>query len=208
VSEIGVAFVTFGSVLLRTLAVMSPILLLPLAVLAFPRRLGPLGNGLSAGIDRVSGWAGSLAMAACVVLVVLQVLVIVLRYVFGLSYPALGEGLIWLFALIFMLGAAMALRDDAHVRVDILREGMSAKGRAGVDLAGVMMFLYPVCILILLSVRPSLTRSWERLEASREAGGLPVYFLFKTLIPVFALLLLAQGLSVALKAARTLREPY
>lgn len=205
-SEIGVLFVTVGSVLMRTLAVLSPLLLLPLLVLAFPRALGAAASRLASAIDSVSGAAGGVATFACVALVVVQVLVIVLRYVFGLSFPALGESLVYLFALIFMLGGALALRDDAHVRVDILREGMSARGRAMVDLAGVMLLLYPACILILLSVRPSLTRAWERLEASREAGGLPIYFLFKTLIPVFALLLLLQGLSLALKAARTLRK--
>ena len=46
-----------------------------------------------------------------------------------------------------------------------------------------------------------LARSWALFEGSRESDGLPLLFLFKTLLPAFAILMITQGLSEALKAA-------
>ena len=47
---------------------------------------------------------------------------------------------------------------------------------------------------------PYVARSWAILERSRESSGLPLVFLLKTLIPVFALLLGLQGVAQAARA--------
>ena len=52
-------------------------------------------------------------------------------------------------------------------------------------------------ILVLWVSIPYVWDSWQRLEQSREAGGLPGLFLLKTVIPVMCLLLGAQALSLA-----------
>ena len=57
--------------------------------------------------------------------------------------------------------------------------------------------------LLLLSL-PYVARSWAILERSRETSGLPFVYLLKTLIPVFALLLLLQGAAQAIRAAYAL----
>ena len=101
----------------------------------------------------------------------------------------------------FMLGAATALRDDAHVRVDILRPRFGENGRNWIELAGTYLLLFPICIRLLMAGEQGLTRSWTLFEGSRESDGLPILFLFKTLVPIFAVLLILAGLSVALKAA-------
>lgn len=146
-----------------------------------------------------------LAIFAAIALVFSQIAVILLLSIFGIEIKKLSEGVIYFFAMVFMLGAAGTLKADGHVRVDILREKMGPKSRAAVDLGGIYLFLFPMMILILEAVRPSLTRAWAQFEPSSEAAGLPIYFLFKTLVPAFAILVLLQGLSVALKAARTIR---
>lgn len=199
------AFLQFGTVLQWAGVALSPLLLLPLIALVLPRPLDPVTRHGAAIIDRISGAGLLLGMWCCVGLILVQIVIVMLRYVFGLSFAWLSEAVLYLFAAIFMIGAASALRDDAHVRVDILREKMSPRGRAIVDLAGCFLFAFPVMILILSAVRPSLARSWAQFEGSRETSGLPILFLFKTLVPVFALLLLLQALSQAMKAARVLR---
>ncbi|MCA8899127.1 MAG: TRAP transporter small permease subunit, partial [Hyphomonas sp.] len=113
----------------------------------------------------------------------------------------LNELVIYAFAAMFMLGAAAALRDDDHVRVDILRPRFGAAGRNWIELAGIYLFLFPIMIRILTTGEQGLARSWSLLEGSRESDGLPFLYLFKTLVPAFAVLMLAQGLSEALKAA-------
>jgi len=204
-SDLARTFLQIGDGLTWTALVLSPLLLLPLAVLALPGPLNGVSRRLASCLDLISGAAMGLAILAAVTLVLVQIAVIILLSVFGIELKMVSEAVMYAFAMVFMLGAAATLRDDGHVRVDILREKMGPKGRAGVDLAGTYLFLFPMTLLILDAVRPSLTRAWERFEPSGEAGGLPIYFLFKTLVPVFGLLVVIAGLSVALKSARVLR---
>ena len=65
----------------------------------------------------------------------------------------------------------------------------------------IYLFLFPICIRLLMMTEQGLARSWALFEGSRESDGLPLLFLFKTLLPGFAVLMVAQGLSEALKAA-------
>jgi TRAP-type mannitol/chloroaromatic compound transport system permease small subunit len=58
-------------------------------------------------------------------------------------------------------------------------------------------------VLIWLSV-PYVARSWSILERSQEASGLPLVFLLKTLIPLFALLMALQGIAQAIRAVAVL----
>lgn len=185
---------------------LSPLLLLPLAVLFIPGLLRPLADGLIAVLDRISSATLGAAMVCAVIVVFAQLCVVLARYVFGLSFSWLNETVIYAFAAMFLLAASSALRDDDHVRVDILRTRYGVKPRAGIELAGIYLFLFPICILILWSaISPSFVRSWANFEASRESDGLPILFLFRTLIPLLAVLLIGQGLSQALKAAQVIR---
>ena len=176
-------------------------LLLPLIVTIWPDPVERIAKWLSARIDAVSGWALGGAIAGAIILVGAQLLVVLLRYAFGLSFTWLNEIVIYAFAAMFMLGSASALRDDAHVRVDILRPRFGARRRNWIELAGIYLFLFPICIRLLAMTEQGLARSWALFEGSRESDGLPLLFLFKTLLPAFAVLMLVQGLSEALKAA-------
>lgn len=190
---------------------LTPLLLLPLAVLLSPGLFAGPSARISAIIDRISGAALGAAMGFALLLLFATLVLIVLRYAYGLAFSWLSETVIYAFAAMFLLGAAGALRDHAHVRVDILRPHFGPRGRAVIEMAGAYLLLIPVCILILdASVSRSFVRSWASFEGSRESDGLPIFFLFRTLIPIFATLLLAQGVSEAVKAALSLRgrRPY
>ncbi|MAN47040.1 MAG: TRAP transporter small permease subunit [Alphaproteobacteria bacterium] len=194
-------FLTLGGWLNWLGLLLSPLLLLPLIVAIWPEPVEGLAKWLSRRIDAVSGWALGGAIASAIILVMAQLLVVLLRYAFGMSFTWLNEIVIYAFAAMFMLGAASALRDDAHVRVDILRPRFGPNGRNWIELAGIYLFLFPICIRLLAMTEQGLARSWALFEGSRESDGLPLLFLFKTLLPVFAVLMLVQGLSEALKAA-------
>jgi TRAP-type mannitol/chloroaromatic compound transport system permease small subunit len=178
-----------------------PLFALPLITLAIPGPLNAFATRLAAFLDSLSGAALRTAMISAVILVASQLTVVILRYVFGLSFTWLNEIVIYAFASMFMLGAAGALRDDAHVRVDILRPRFGENGRNWVELIGTYLFLFPICLRLLTLGEQGLSRSWMLLEGSSESDGLPILFLFKSLVPVFAVLMLGAGLSVALKAA-------
>jgi TRAP-type mannitol/chloroaromatic compound transport system permease small subunit len=183
-----------------------PLLLLPLLVFALPARLARPANWLRTKLDAISSATLGLSMTLAIFMVAVQLLVIIGRYMFDWSASWANDLIIYSFAAMFLLAAGSTLKHDAHVRVDILREGMSAKQRAAVDLAGLYLLLFPICLLIIwASVSPSFIRSWANFEGARESDGLPITYIFKTLVPLFAILLTLQGLSMALRSALTLR---
>ncbi len=184
---------------------LAPLLLLPLLTLALPRLAGKAAAALSGLIDRISGAALRAAIFFAFAIILIQLSAVLMRYVFGLSFSWLNDSVVFAFASIFMLGGAATLRDDGHVRVDILRPRFSPQTRVVIEMAGTYAFIFPIGILILYAGAGSLLRSWTGLEPFNESDGLPIKYLFKTLVPVFAVLMIAQGLSQALKAALSLR---
>ena len=182
-----------------------PLLLLPLAILAIPKPLGGLSEKLSVGIDRISGVAMGFALTAGFLIILIQLAAVLLRYVFGLSFSWLNDSVIFTFAMMFMLGAAATLRDDGHVRVDILRPRFSPKVKAGIEMFGSLVFIVPIGVLILYAGSGLISRSWIGLEHFNESDGLPIKYLFKTMVPLFAILMIGQALSQAIKAALVIR---
>ncbi len=185
---------------------LSPLLLLPLAGLIAPRPLAePLGF-LSRAADNINlavGWASKWFAVALLGLVCW---IVVERYVFGLGSTKTQEAVLYLHALLFMLAAGVTLLAGGHVRVDLIYTRLGPKGRAATDFAGCYLFLMPVCILILREAAPYIAASWRVWEGSRENLGLPYVYLLKTLVPVFAILLLVQAFSMAAKCALILRD--
>lgn len=194
-------FLHLGTFLKWVGIALLPMFLIPLATLVLPGPLEGLARRLKGAIDQISGYALGGAILSAIALVMFQLFVVVLRYTYGISYTWLNELVIYAFAAMFMLGASSTLRDDGHVRVDILRPRFGAAGRNWIELAGIYFFLFPICIRILTTGEQGLARAWALLEGSRESDGLPFLYLFKTLLPLFAVLMLAQGLSEAIKAA-------
>ncbi|MEO0982332.1 MAG: TRAP transporter small permease subunit [Pseudomonadota bacterium] len=201
----GAVFLIVGDVLRWIGFALSPLLLLPLSTLIAPGLVGGVSGRVADGLNRITGMALKLAMATVVLMALAQLTVVVIRQVFGLAFSWLDETVVYAFAATFLLAAAGALRDDAHVRVDILRPRFTPQTRAAIELVGSYLFIFPIGVLVLWAVEPSLARSWAGLEGSRESDGLPIYFLLRTLMPVFAVLLILQGVSNALTAALGLR---
>jgi len=139
--------------------------------------------------------------------VVVQFAVVVLRYVFGMGSVWLQETIVYAHAAMILLAAAWTLQAGGHVRVDIFYAEASPRTRALVDLLGALLLLLPFMLVLLVVALPYVGRSWSILERSREAGGLPLVFALKTLIPVFALLLALQGVAQAIRAVAVLRGP-
>lgn len=121
-----------------------------------------------------------------------------------LSSNAYLEGQWYLFSLLFLLGAAWVLREDRHVRVDVLYGRLSERGKAWVDLAGGLIFLLPFCAFALVVSFPSVANSVAILEVSADPGGLPRWPLKAMLLVSFGLLAL-QGSSEIVKRVAFLR---
>jgi TRAP-type mannitol/chloroaromatic compound transport system permease small subunit len=124
-----------------------------------------------------------------------------MRYSFHQGSVALQE-LEWhLFALIFLLGSAYTLKHNNHVRVDILYQSqyLSNKHRAMINILGILLFLIPFCVLILITTWPFVENAYYYLEGSPDPGGLPYRYLLKGSILVAFTLLILQGVAELLR---------
>ncbi|MCR9087877.1 MAG: TRAP transporter small permease subunit [Rhodobacteraceae bacterium] len=143
----------------------------------------------------------AVCIAALAVIVTGQLAVVILRYGFGIGFLELQDAVAYAFAALVVLGLPVALYDDAHVRVDVFREGQTPRTRARFDLAGLVLFLVPVFGLTLWHVWPDVTYSWSIREGSIETGGLPGFFLVKTCLPIACALMMLQGVARVLRPA-------
>jgi len=108
-------------------------------------------------------------------------------------------------ATVFMIGVAYAMRWDEHVRVDILYHRMSARGRALVDLAGTVFLILPWLFIVTRDSIPVVFRSWANLEEFDDTYT-PGYFIFKTQLLVFAVLVILQVVAKILRNLVVLRN--
>jgi TRAP-type mannitol/chloroaromatic compound transport system permease small subunit len=158
-------------------------------------------------IDRFSALTGRAIAWLAVLMVILTLVVVVMRYVFDAGLIWMQESVIWMHAVLFMLGAASTLQADQHVRVDVFYRSMSERRKALVDFAGVVLFLWPMCGFLAVSSWDFVMASWRLKEASREAGGLPYPLLplLKVVLVLMPLTLSLQGLAIALRSLARLR---
>jgi TRAP-type mannitol/chloroaromatic compound transport system permease small subunit len=156
-------------------------------LLAFSR----IVDWVNHGIGRVCDW---LVLLACLVSSVNAMI----RYGFDSSSNAWLEAQWYMYAAIVMLGASYTLKKNEHVRVDILYMMLSRRGQLILDIAGIIVFLLPVCLLLGWLSWPFFMQSFAVNEWSSNAGGLlrwPVKFL----LPLGFGLLALQGLSELIK---------
>ncbi|MHB1327271.1 MAG: TRAP transporter small permease subunit [Gemmatimonadales bacterium] len=111
----------------------------------------------------------------------------------------------YLFSLLFLLGGAWALREDAHVRVDVVYARFSTRTRGWINFVGMLTLLIPFCVFAFWSSIPAVRNSWAVREASPDPGGLPRYHLKTVILVAFALLII-QGISEAIKAYAATRR--
>ena len=154
-----------------------------------------------AGIGRAASWL-TLAMVA------LTFAIVVLRYGLNQGWIWLQESVTYLHAMVFMIAAAWVFQQDEHVRVDIFYRDHSARYKAWVNLLGTLIFLLPFSIFLLIIGWDYVAASWSVMEASREAGGLPLVYLLKSLILVLPALLLIQSYCTAKSCISELRTQH
>lgn len=155
-------------------------------------------------IDRLNVAIGRTVAWLVLAVVLLQFTLVVARYLIGIGSIWLTETVIYAHAMLFMLAAAWTLHAGGHVRVDVFYADASARTKARVDLVGALLLLLPFMLVLLWLSVPYAARSWSILEHSQEASGLPLVFVLKTLVPLFALLMALQGIAQAIRAAAAL----
>ncbi len=157
-------------------------------------------------LDWVNRIVGNVVMWFALAMVMLQFVLVLMRYVFGISSIFYSEAVLYMHAGLFMLGAGYTLLEQGHVRVDIFYSALPARGRAMIDIFGHLVLLAPTMLILLYWSWPMVRRSWAILEGPISVGGIPASFLLKSLVPAFCVLLLIQGVSALLRDLLRLTE--
>ncbi len=156
-------------------------------------------------IQYLNEWAGRATAWITGLLVLLICYDVATRYLFRYTKIWISE-LEWhLFALIFLLGAGYTYLHDQHVRVDVFYSRFSPRRKAWVNLIGILFFLIPFCITILLTSVDFVEKSFLWQEGSADPGGLSHRYLIKAVLPLGFSFLLLQAIGEALNAWRIIR---
>ncbi|MFD2207630.1 TRAP transporter small permease subunit, partial [Kiloniella antarctica] len=105
---------------------------------------------LAKAIDSLNNKIGHSVAWLALFMVLVQFIVVLMRYVFGIGSIFMQESIIYMHGFLFMLGAGYTLLHGGHVRVDIFYGAASEKKQAIVDFIGTIVFLFPVLILIMI----------------------------------------------------------
>lgn len=157
-------------------------------------------------ISSFNEWVGKGASWLTLLLVLIVGVDVISRYFFNTTKNWVLELEWYLFAIIFLLGAAYALKQDKHVRVDLFYARFGKKDKALVNFWGTLLFLIPWCLFVFFSSFNYAWESFEIRERSPNPGGLPALYLIKSMIPLGAFLLLLQGIALLINSALLLRK--
>jgi TRAP-type mannitol/chloroaromatic compound transport system permease small subunit len=120
------------------------------------------------------------------------------RYALNLSSNAWLEIQWYLFSAMFLLAAAYTLRHNEHVRIDVIAGRFSKRTQVWIDVFGFLLFLLPICGVILYYSIPYAWLAYTHSHMSPNAGGL-IQWPAKVMIPIGFLLLILQGISELIK---------
>lgn len=153
---------------------------------------------LSRLIDTINGWIGKFATWLVLAAVLISAGNAIMRKAFNIGSNAYLEIQWYLFAAVFMLGAAYVFLHNGHVRIDFISARLSQRTNAIIDALGITIFLIPLCVILIDLSWPFFMRAYVSGEMSENAGGL-IRWPAILLIPVGFGLLMAQALSELIK---------
>lgn len=159
---------------------------------------------VSKAIDGLAQWVGKLSLWMILATTFISAGNALMRKFFNLSSNAWLEIQWYLFAGVFMLGAGYVFMRNAHVRIDFLSSRLSARTRNWIDVVGIIVFLWPLCYLMVTLSWPLVVDAYQTSEMSQNAGGLIRWPVF-ALIPAGFVLLALQSVSELIKRVAFLR---
>ena len=129
---------------------------------------------------------------------------VIMRYFFNDVSIGMQE-LEWhLFAAMFMFGIAYTLKEDAHVRVDIFYDVMTARKKAIINIFGSVIFALPMTLLILYFGYDYAFDAYQMGEGSADPGGLPHRWIVRSVIPLSSFFLVLAIVHVILRSIQVL----
>jgi TRAP-type mannitol/chloroaromatic compound transport system permease small subunit len=149
-------------------------------------------------IDAITDKIGRLTMWMILAATLISATNAIVRKLFNVSSNGWLEIQWYLFAGVFLLGSGYAFLRNAHVRIDFVSSKFSSRTRNWVDIFGILIFVFPLCYMMIKLGWPTFSRALATGEMSSNAGGLIRWPVF-ALIPAGFALLMLQSVSELIK---------
>ena len=159
---------------------------------------------LSRGVDRLNEIIGKWVSWLILVSILVSAGNAIIRKVFNISSNTWLELQWYLFGAAFMLAAAYTLKQNEHIRIDIVYGMWSRRVQHWIDLIGHLFFLMPFVLLMVYMFVPYTLHSFRSGEVSTNAGGL-IIWPAKAILLVGFFLLALQGVSEIIKKIAIMR---
>jgi len=149
--------------------------------------------------DRFSDLMGWIAGALNLLMLLNVFYDAIMRYFFSRGSIALQEMEWHLFAMVFLFGIAYALKEDGHVRVDVIYDRLSPRRQAIINIGGTLLLLLPLSVLIVEGSVWYVNEAYSSGEISGDPGGLPYRWLIKFLIPASFVFLIVSAIGFVIR---------
>jgi len=153
---------------------------------------------LSRQIDALTERIGKAALWLVLIVVLISAGNAVMRYTINYSSNAFLEIQWNLFGMIFLSCAGYTLMRNEHVRIDLISGRLSKRGQTWIDIFGLLFFLMPMAIAVMVLSWPVFVHALQSNEMSNSAGGLIVWPA-RLMIPAGFFLLILQAISELIK---------
>ncbi|RXK12696.1 C4-dicarboxylate ABC transporter permease [Halarcobacter mediterraneus] len=145
---------------------------------------------LERAFNKFADFIGTITAIAMVLMILNVFYDVIMRYFFKTGSIAMQEMEWHLFSVIILLGVAYTLKEDGHVRVDLVYDKFSPKRKALINMVGSVLFILPIALLVGLSSINNAHEAYLSMEQSGDPGGLPYRWIVKSLIPLSFFLLI------------------
>lgn len=151
-------------------------------------------------IDTISVTVGKLAAFIAIPNILALTYEVVARYVFEAPTIWSFEVTYFLYAAHFMLGAAYALKDRAHIRIEVFYSRMPKRTQAIINTVGYLLFFFPVMITLLIGGFELVKEAVVMNERSGVSAWQPIMWPFRAVLPLGIFFLLLQGIAEFIRA--------
>ncbi len=150
---------------------------------------------LEKGFNKFADIIGIITALAIVLMILNVSYDVVMRYFFRSGSIAMQEMEWHLFSVVILLGISYTLKEDGHVRVDVIYDKLSQRKKAMINMIGVFLFILPISLLIATSSINNALEAFVSMEQSGDPGGLHYRWIIKALIPLsfFMLIITSCG---------------
>ena len=163
---------------------------------------------LEKAFDKFADFIGNLTAVLMIAMMINVFYDVIMRYFFDTGSIAMQEMEWHLFSVIILLGISYSLKEDGHVRVDVIYDNLPVKKQAVINIVGTFVFLIPFALLIGFGSLDFVHEAFRSGEISGDPGGLTHRWILKAFIPGAMALLVFTSVGFIIKNINLYRDAH